>query len=430
MNLDLTEEQEALIEALRDFAEREIRPAARGCEEAGEVSDRLRGQLFEMGVAAPFSKELGGQGVFDAVTSVLVAEELGWGDPGIASSVLGSGLAVSLIDLAGTESQRRQLLPMLADGRAPSKYPSGAVALAERDAGTDLSRLEAVAEPDGDSVRLFGVKYGVPDFAPGRPGALRLVVARHLGAVSVWLIPPETSLPAAREDKLGLRSARTYKVRLEGVEVDRASRIGGSENGRRLILALLRARLLDAGIALGLARAALDYASGYARQRVAFGQPIGAFQGVSFKIADRAIDLEAARLLTWKAAWAVDRDRREAERLVMSACAHAVAAATAAAEDAVQILGGHGYMRDHPVELWYRDAMTLATLHCPSMIGDLFLAGGGPAHPPAPTQNVGPGRSALSGRQTEHSFLSDGGPQAHHQRRPSSTRSGPESDLR
>ncbi|MGH2732110.1 MAG: acyl-CoA dehydrogenase family protein [Actinomycetota bacterium] len=373
MNLDLTEEQQALVKALRDFAEREIRPAARECEEAGEVSDRLRDQLFEMGVAAPFSKEFGGQGALDAVTSVLVAEELAYGDPGIAYSVLGSGLAVSLVDLAGTQSQRRRLLPALAEqgalpegGRRP-----GAVALAERDAGTDLSRLEAVAQPDGDSVRLFGVKYGVPAFPIA---AVRLVVARYLGAVSAWLVPPDAELSVIREDKLGLRSARTYRVCLVGVEVDGASRIGDRENGRRLILALLRARLLDAGIALGLARAALDYASEYARRRLAFGRPIGVFQGVSFKIADRAIDLEAARLLTWKAACAVDRGHEEAERLVMSACGHAVAAGVAGAEDAVQILGGHGYMRDHPVELWYRDAMTLSTLHCPSMVGDLFLA--------------------------------------------------------
>lgn len=360
MDLQPTEEQQAIVEALRDFSQNEIRPAARECEEAGQVSERIEKQLHEMGVAAPVPEEFGGQGTFDAVTSVLVAEEIAWGDPGVAFSVLGSSLAATLVDLVGGDEQRRELLPRFLEGAR------GSVALAERDAGADLTQIEATST-DG---WLSGVKYGVVHADTAR---VRLAVARSGDALGLWLIPADAELDARPEDKLGLRSARTFKVVLDGVEG--AVPLGGPQVERgKLLPALLRAKLLNAAIALGLGRAALEYATTYAQERTAFGRPIGAFQAISFKIADRAMDLETARLFVWKAAWALEEGRDDAERLVMAACGHAVAAGLAAADDGVQILGGHGYMRDHPEEMWYRDALTLATFDSPSMIGDLFLA--------------------------------------------------------
>lgn len=361
MDLSPTDEQQALVEALHEFALKEVRPAARESEEEGRASVPIVKELFEMGLAAPVPEEFGGQGAFDAVTAVLLAEELAWGDPGIAFEVVWGGAAAALVDAAGTAAQREELLP-------PLVAAAGSVALAERDAGADVTDLAAGAAPSGDAVRLDGVKYGVvaADAAP-----VRLVVT---AGPEVWIVPGEASLVAVREDKLGLRSARTFKVLLDGTEVPAGARLGGAERSPRLRLGLLRAKLANAGIALGLARAALDYAGAYATQRTAFGRPIGAFQGISFKVADRAMDLDSARLLVWEAARLVDLGSADAERLAMAACGHAVAAAVSCADDAVQILGGHGYMRDHPVEMWYRDAATLATFDSPSMVGDLFLA--------------------------------------------------------
>lgn len=367
MNLEPTEEQKAIIGVLHEFAESEIRSAARECEAAGCVSEGIEKGLAEMGVAAPVPEQFGGQGTFDALTSVMIAEEVAWGDPGVAFSVLGAGLAATLIDLAGTDGQRADLLPRFAAGAR------GGVALAERDAGADFTRLEAVASIAGGTARLSGTKYGVVN---AEPGTIRLVVAGTGSSLGVWLIPETIELVARPEDKLGLRSASTFKVRFDGVQVPAAGRLGGrGHDPEAPTLALLRAKLLGAGIALGLGRAAIEYATVYARERTAFGRPIGAFQAVAFKIADRAVELETARLLAWKAAWAVDGRRPEATGLVVSACSQAVSAAVAAADDGVQILGGHGYMRDHPVELWYRDALTLATFDSPSMVSDIFLAG-------------------------------------------------------
>jgi alkylation response protein AidB-like acyl-CoA dehydrogenase len=353
MDLRPTEEQQSLVEVLHDFAASEIRPAARACEEAGDVSGPIRTALVEMGVATGIDEAFGGQGSFDAVTALMIAEELAWGDPGIAYSVLAPGVVASVLQRAATPAWQAALLPGLADGRR------AALALAERDAGADIFRMETSAEGG----RLNAVKYAVPD--PGPDGVL-LVVAE---GPSIWLAGPGTLAGVAVEDKLGLRSARTLKLHLEGAEAEVVA-----TNTDAVIQGLLTAKLVTAGIALGLARAAVDYAAGYARERTAFGRPIGAFQGISFMIADRATDLDAARLLCWEAGWALQSGSDEAARLVMAACGQAVAAAAAASDDAVQILGGHGYMRDHPVELWYRDAMTLATLDAPWLVGDLFGA--------------------------------------------------------
>lgn len=366
MDFQPTEEQRALTDALHEFSESEIRPAARECEEAGRPSERISKQLFEMGVATPVPEEFGGQGTFDAVTSVIIAEEVAWGDPGVAFCVLSSGVAATLIDLVGTEDQRRSLLPRMVEGAI------GTVALAERDAGADFTELDATAVIKGGTAALSGIKYTVPLF---EDAAIRLVVVRTDRENGLWLLGEDAGLIAQPEDKLGLRSAKTYKLVLDGLEVPVASAIGGLDAGRqKLEFGLLRAKLINAGIALGLARASLEYASGYAKERTAFGKPIGAFQGISFKIADRATELESARLMVWEAAWAVDRGDQDATSKVIAACGQAIAAAVFTADDGVQILGGHGYMRDHPQEMWYRDAMTLATLDSPSMVGDLFLA--------------------------------------------------------
>jgi alkylation response protein AidB-like acyl-CoA dehydrogenase len=364
VNLEPTVEQQALVTVIRELARDHIRPAARTCEEAGRPSDEVEEHLRQTGVAAPVPEEFGGQGTFDAVTSVMIAEEVAYGDPGVAFCVLGGGLAATVIDLVGSPGQRAALLPQLAAGA------QGALLLAERDAGADVSLVEAEARRHGDGRLLTGTKYGVVGADGHGP---RIVVARSEGSLGLWLVAPSTDLMPQPEDKLGLRSARTFKVMLDGTPATEC--LGGEEaDPARVMLALLRAKLLDAGVALGLARAALEYATAYAKERTAFGKPIGSFQGIAFKIADRAMDVEAARLLTWKAAWAVDEGRSDADRAVMAACGQAVATAVTTADDAVQVLGGHGYMRDHPVELWYRDALTLATFDSPSMIGDLFLA--------------------------------------------------------
>src|SRR5438105_1202170 len=204
MDLRPTEEQQALVEVLHDFAASEVRPAARACEEAGEVAGPIRAALVEMGVSTGVAEAFGGQGTFDAVTGLMIAEELAWGDPGVAYSVLAPGVAASVLQRAATPAQQADLLPALAaGGRA-------ALALAERDAGADIFRMDTTA----DGGRLHGVKYAVSD--PGPAGPL-IVVAE---GPSIWRAGRGALGGAPAEDKLGLRSARTLKLRLEGAEAE------------------------------------------------------------------------------------------------------------------------------------------------------------------------------------------------------------------
>ncbi|MGH2705621.1 MAG: acyl-CoA dehydrogenase family protein [Actinomycetota bacterium] len=359
MDLAPSDEQQAIVEALREYAADEIRPAARDAEAAGTVSDRIRGQLAEMGLVCPVAEEFGGQGRIDALTAVMVAEELAWGDPGIAFALLASGSTAVVIDQVASPAQRAELLPRFAAGAL------GFVAVTERDAGSDASEIDARATREAGGTSLSGTKYGVP-FAD--TASVRLVLARGSDGPALWALAPGAEPILEREDKLGLRSAPTFKLRLDGASAA-AEPVGP---GAALASAMARHRLVYAGVALGLARASLEYATTYAGQRTAFGRPIGAFQAISFKIADHATELEAARLMTWRAAWGLDAGSDDAVRLVAAACAQALSAALAAADDGVQILGGHGFMRDHPVELWYRDAMTLAALDSPSLVGELF----------------------------------------------------------
>jgi acyl-CoA dehydrogenase len=374
MDLTPTDEQSALIEELHRVAERQIRPAARGCEEAGAVAEPVRRVLRDIGVTAPVPEEYGGQGELDALTGVMVAEELAWGDPGVAYDAVAGAAAAGAIARAATAGQRAELLPPLAAGAA-----TATLAFTEREAGTDPFHLEARAEPLGPpegGVAISGTKYGVAAGA-----TLVLVVTGGPGGPALWRLPPAAG-QATPEGKLGLRSAATVKLAVDRVAVAARDRLGGPEPAAAAA-ALLAARLLRAGIAVGLARAAVEYAAGYARERSAFGRPIGAFQGVSFPIADRALEVDAARLLSWQAAAALDAGAPAgaAARLVAAAWGQAAATAVSASDDAVQVLGGHGYLRDHPVELWYRDAMTLAALDGPGLVADRFLAG---AYGPGP----------------------------------------------
>jgi alkylation response protein AidB-like acyl-CoA dehydrogenase len=354
-DLQPTDEQQALQETLHDFAESAIRPQARECESAGATAPQIFEQVHAIGVAAPVDESFGGGGTFDAVTYVIAAEELAWGDPGVAFQVLGSGLAAIVIGRAGSDEQKRRYLPGFA-GAAPAR---SFVALGEKVAAGDLESLDTTV--DGDKVA--GEKYGVLDFDEA---ALGVVVGRTedgLGAVVVEAGAYEVVRP---EDKLGLQAAPTAIVRFDSA----GDALPGSND---LTQAILLAKLMTGAIALGCARASLEYASDYATEREAFGKPIGAFQAISFKIADMAIEVDATRMALWRAAWKIDRgDATLAD--VAEATGQALATAVRCGDDGVQVLGGHGYIRDHPVEKWFRDAVTLSVFDAPDVAGDVMVA--------------------------------------------------------
>lgn len=356
-DLEPTEEQKALRETLHEFAAEVLRPAARSAESNRQVPEDLARQAHEIGITAPVPEEYGGGGALDPVTYCIAAEELAWGDPGIAFQLLGSGIAAILLAEAGDDEVKKRYLPAFGEPEPPRSF----VALGEKVAAGDLESLGTTI----DDTKVSGEKYGVLNAADATVG---VVVGRSsdgtLGAVAVEagsayeIVKPE--------DKLGLEAAPTSVVRFDGTGTP-------LQSGPVLDKAVLWAKLLTGGLAVGCARASLEYASQYATEREAFGKAIGAFQAISFKIADMAIEVDAARLSVWRTAWKLARDEGTLSD-VAEAVGQALATAVHCGDEGVQVLGGHGYIRDHPVEKWFRDAVTLSVFDAPEVLGDAMAA--------------------------------------------------------
>jgi len=361
-DLSVSEEQSALVELVHGFAERELRPAARDAERARAVPTAIASGLHQLGIACPIPEALGGQGDPDLVTYLMLAEELAWGDPGIAYAALAAGHAALLIARCGGRDQQRALLP-----RFLAEAPAPATVLLHEGFGRAPSELRTRAERSANGWALSGEKSEA--LLPEASG-LSIVVARRsdtnrLGAFVVEGAP--TGLRVIRDDRalgrIGLGAARSGAVRLADVVVAESALLSGGDE-----LALERAlawiRLTLPALALGCARAALEFARRYATERVAFGRPIAAFQGVAFPLADQDMAIEAARLELWEVARAVERcaNGETIERLAGSVVARACETALQATREGVQTLGGHGFITDYPVERWYRCAAALATL--------------------------------------------------------------------
>lgn len=355
-DLQLTEEQEALKATLHDFSESVLRPAARACEEAKQTSADIHRRIHEIGVTAPVPEEFGGGGTFDAVTYCVAAEELSFGDPGIAYQVLGSGIAAVVIDRAGSNDQKKRWLPRFAEAEPAPAF----VAYGEKVALGDLETLETTI--DGD--KAVGDKYGVLNASEA---SLGIVVGRTADGFGAVVFEGGAGFEVVKkEEKMGLEAAPTAVVRFDGAGEALAP-------GPALEQAILWTKLMTGAIAVGCARASFEHAAQYATEREAFGKPIGAFQAISHRIADMAIEIDAARLSVWRAAWKIDNGTAT-HADIAQANGQALQAAAFCGDEGVQVLGGHGYIRDHPVEKWFRDAVTLSVFDPPDVGGDAGVA--------------------------------------------------------
>ncbi len=354
ISFELEAEQRELRELAHDFAERELRPIAHEWDEREDCPAELLGKAAALGLTShAIPAEYGGGGV-SAVTSSLVAEELSWGCAGLAAPIGATMFPVRPLLRAGSEEQRTRWLPRLAseDGCL------AAIAFTEPGAGSDVAGIGTTARREGDAYVLNGEKCYVTN---GGIAELTLVFAKLEGEVTAFLLEAgDPGLRAGRkEPKLGLRSSYTGSILLDDARIP-ADRLLGEE-GEGFAIAMdffAHSRPQVAASAVGIARAAFEYATDYANERQAFGKPLIAKQGVSFKLADMAMQIEAARLLVWRAAAAVDAGE-DAGLLGSYAKAFAADTAMSVATDAVQVLGGAGIMRDHPVEKWLRDAKVL-----------------------------------------------------------------------
>ncbi len=351
ISFTLTPEQRELRDLAHAFAANELRPIAAEWDEKDDFPRDLLPRAARLGLTSTrIPSEYGGAEV-DAVTAAIVAEELSWGCAGLAATIGATQFPVRPLLRFGTEEQRQRYLPRLAseDGCL------AAIAFTEPQAGSDVSAMRTSARHDGDAWVLDGEKCYVTN---GGIAELTVVFARSENGISAFLVEEgDPGVSAGRkETKLGLRSSHTGSVVLAGARIP-ADRLLGDEGDGFLVAMdfFEHSRPQVAAGAVGVARAAFEYAAEYARERKAFGKPILSKQGVSFKLADMAMEIEAARLLTWRACAALDAGE-DAGLLGSYAKAFAADAAMRAATDAVQVLGGAGIMRDHPVEKWLRDA--------------------------------------------------------------------------
>ena len=352
-----TEEQEIVRDTLREFAAEAARPIARECDEASKLSEEFLNQVWELGlVSTSIPVAYGGGGEDRSPTmGAIVLEELACGDATLAvAATAGAAFVNALIDF-GTGEQQKTHLPLFCD----ASPHSASLALVEPGPIFDPSALATTASRRGDVYVLHGTKSFVP---MGDRASHFLVVASSGDGRDAFIVAREASgLTLSEPEKnLGLRALPVFTLGLEGVEVPAADRLGGDAGAdiQRLINA---SRVGIAAVLVGISRAVLEYVVPYAVEREAFDQAIAQKQAIAFKCADMQIETDACRWMTWKAASQLEQGI-DATRAAHHAHGYVAEKAMWITDNGVQVLGGHGFIREHPVEMWYRNARTLGVL--------------------------------------------------------------------
>ena len=361
IDFEPTEEQQLIVDTVRQFATNEIRPKARECEEAAKVAPEILGGAHELGFTAnALPEEFGGGGSRSAVTGVLIAEELAWGDLGLALAIQSPGLLAFPVADAGTAEQKKTFLPRF----TAQSFVPGSFAVVEPSFRTDPFKPATTARSDGAEFVLDGQKCFVP-WLDGTDTVL--VTATEAGRAQAFLVPRDAKgLTAVREQNMGIRALPTAELTLAGVRVPASAKLGGAA-GADVRAMVNRGRVGLAAMAVGVARAAFEVSRDYAKQRQTFGAPIATRQAIAFKLADMAIEIDGARMLVWEAAWKLDQGE-EATREVALARHQAMRVALEVSDGAVQVFGGHGYIRDYLPELHLRNARGFATFEALTLV--------------------------------------------------------------
>ena len=374
MDFRLSDDQELLRRTVREFAEAEIRPHVMEWDEAQTFPMDLLPKLASLGLMGiQFPEEVGGAGM-SAVDYCICIEELARVCPAIALSVAAhNGLCTAHIAMFGTESQKQAYLPRLVGGEV-----LGAWGLTEAGAGSDAAGMRTTAVRQGQCWVLNGAKSFITH---GRIGGVMVVIAvtdrtRGHRGISAFVLEHGTAGMSAgkKENKLGMRASDTSEVIFQDCRLPQSHLLG--EEGQGFINTL---QVLDAGrigiaaLSVGLAQGAYEAARRYAKERRQFGQPIAAFQAIQWKLADNATRIEAARLLTYRAAYLKDRGRRMTRESSMAKL-YASETAVKAADDCVQIHGGYGFVKDYPAEKYFRDVKLLTIGEGTSEIQRLVIA--------------------------------------------------------
>ena len=375
MNLELTEEQQMVQAAVREFAQNEIAPLAREYDEAEKFPRKQIDGLAELGfLGMIIPEEYGGAG-FDTISYALALEEIAKADASVAVivSVTNSVCCYPILSW-GTEEQKRKYLVPLARGEM-----LGAFCLSEPQAGSDATNLKTRAVKDGDFYVLNGTKSWVTNGGEAGVYLVMAVTGENNGRkeISAFLVEGESEglKVSSIEHKMGQRASKTAEMSLTDVRVPQENLLGGVGNGMKVAFSSLdNGRIGVASLSVGLAQAALEDSINYSKDRTAFNQPIAEFQAIQFKLADMAAETEAARLLTLRAAAMKDAGNKNTGIFASMAKLYASENANRVCADAVQIHGGNGYSRHYNVEKYYRDARVLTIYEGTSQIQKIVIS--------------------------------------------------------
>lgn len=361
MDFLLNPEQEMLKESIKNFSQKEIKPLIKEYDEKGKWPEVLTRKLGEMGILGiVIPPEYSGAG-YSNVDYVIVLEEISKVDPSVGLVVAAhNSLCSNHINLFGSEEQKKKYLTRLASGQT-----LGAWGLSEAGAGSDAAALKTRAEKKGDYWVLNGSKLFITNGSLAEITVVMAVTDPEKGrkGISAFILEKgmEGFSPGKKEDKLGIRAADTSELIFEDVKVPPENMVGKEGTGYRAAMTILDGgRVSIAGFSLGIAAGALEESLKYAKERVQFKQPIANFQAIQWMLADGFTELEAARLLTYRAAFLEDQGKKIPKESAMAKL-FASELAVKASSMAVQIFGGYGFTKDFPVEKFYRDSK-LATI--------------------------------------------------------------------
>jgi acyl-CoA dehydrogenase len=350
-----TEEQRMLVEAINRYARSNLRTGGHDADEENQFSPDLIEKGWELGLLqASVPDNYGGFGERTLVTGVLAVEEMAYGDIAGGLAVMTPALFSIPILLVGSQEQKQEYLPRVIE----AEWKPFTAALIEPRFNFDPNDLKTVAKLDGDDYLINGEKIYVP-FAD--KAEAMIVYARVDDRTQGFIVPRgiDGLEIGERQKLLGIHALPVYSVTFKNLRVPTANRLGGME-GHDFTPILSSAWVTTAALGVGLSRAAYEYSRDYAKEREAFGVKIAQKQAIAFMLAEMATEIEAIRLLVWEAAWMLDNGKPEAAKQAYLAFSGAADMAMMVTDRAVQILGGHGYIRDHPVERWMRDGRGIA----------------------------------------------------------------------
>lgn len=372
MHFNLTQDQLDLKKMVQEIVAKEITPYALEMDHNGGMREGLLEKLNEAGLLnLTVPEEYGGPGL-DALSIALMYEELGYGCAGVATSVAANALASYPVVLLGNEDQKKKFFGVLNDGKL------AAFALTEPGAGSDAGAVATSAVKDGDDYLLNGTKCfitngGIADVFVIFANARKSAGIRGLTAFIVEKGTPGFSV-GKEEEKMGIRASNTCELVLDNVRIPATNRIGREGEGFKIAMKTLdAARPFVGSVSVGLSQAAFDLAVKYAKEREQFGKPIASFQLVQAMIADMAMQVEAARLLCYKACWLKDQVSDYSKESAIAKC-FAADTAMKVTTDVVQVLGGYGYSKEYPAEKYMRDAKIMQIYEGTNQIQRLVIA--------------------------------------------------------